>query len=97
MAHLKTRGDIDLSQMTVEVGSVNFRKDEADATVTFRAKGSTDAGGSMAIGYTLEAKDGKWVVKGRRSGASADPHGGAPATPALPPGHPPAPNPGAKP
>ncbi len=88
LAHLKTRSDIDLTNMTVDVSSVSFRKDEADATVTFRASGAQDAAGTMAIQYTLEAKDGKWAVKARKSGGAGDPHGAPP--PGLPPGHPPA-------
>ena len=87
MAHLKTRSDIDLRQMDVEIGNVSFRKGEADATVIFKVKGTTDAASSMAITYTLEEKGGTWAVKGRRSGGEGNPH--QPATPALPPGHPP--------
>lgn len=96
LAHLKTRGDLDLKLMDVDVANVSFRKGEADATVSFRAKGSTDPGGAMTMSYTLEEKDGKWEVKGKRSAAGADPHGGGmPSAPsgaspgALPPGHPP--------
>lgn len=70
MAHLKSRTDIDLSHMQVDVASVSFRKGEADASVVFKAVGSTDPGGSMTIAYTLEQKNGKWVVKGRQTGAS---------------------------
>lgn len=100
MAHLKTRNDLDISRMDVEIGKISFRKGEADATVVFRVKGTADAASSMSIGYTLEEQSGKWVVKGRRSSAEGDPHGpsAAPPTGALPPGHPPASAPsGAKP
>ena len=92
MAHLKTRSDIDLTHMDVDVGNVSFRKGEADATVVFRVKGSTDTASSMAIVYTLEEKGGTWAVKGRRSGAEGDPHGPSKGRPqgGLPPGHPPA-------
>jgi hypothetical protein len=84
--HLTSRGDLDLKSMDVSVSSVSFRKDEADATVVFRAKGSTDAGGLMSMSYTLEKKGDKWVVKGKRSVSGG--HGdGAPS--AMPPGHPP--------
>lgn len=88
MTHLKSRSDIDLSGMSVDVTNVSFRKGEADATVSFRAKGSTDPGGAMTITYSLEEKGGKWTVKNRRqsTGAPENPHGSA--TPALPPGHP---------
>lgn len=90
LAHLKTRSDIDLTYMDVEVGNVSFRKGEADATVIFKVKGSRDASSSMAIVYTLEEKGGSWAVKGRRSSGEGDPHGPAKAPgQSLPPGHPP--------
>jgi len=75
--HLRTRTDIDLSHMDVDISSVSFREGEADATVAFKPKGSSDPAGSMSIGYTLEKKNGKWAVKGRKTGA-------APATGAHP-------------
>lgn len=95
LEYLKTRSDIDLKNMTVDVSSVSFRQGEADATVTFRATGISDPSGTMAIRYTLEEKGGKWVVKGRASAGAGDPHGAQPPAGALPPGHPT--TPGAKP
>lgn len=95
LEYLKTRSDIDLKNMTVDVSSVSFRQGEADATVTFRATGISDPSGTMAIRYTLEEKGGKWVVKGRASTGSGGPHGAQPPAGALPPGHPT--TPGAKP
>ncbi len=83
LAHLKTRSDLNISSMDVEVTNVSFRKGEADATVIFKAKGTSDPGGSMSIAYTLEQKGNEWVVKGRRSSA-ADGHG-ATAPGATPP------------
>jgi hypothetical protein len=95
----------DLAAMDVSVSSVAFRKDEADATVFFRAKDGPAENG-MQMKYVLERKGNQWVVKGR-TGASGtgNPHGGAPSngtpmgenphgatTPALPPGHPPLPS-----
>ncbi|MCX6598988.1 MAG: hypothetical protein NTV70_21755 [Acidobacteria bacterium] len=74
LAHLKTRSDLNISSMDVEVTNVSFRKGEADATVIFKAKGTSDPGGSMSIAYTLEQKGNEWVVKGRRSSAG-DGHG----------------------
>ena len=74
LAHLKTRSDLNISSMDVEVTNVSFRKGEADATVIFKAKGSSDPGASMSIAYTLEQKGSEWVVKGRRS-SGGDGHG----------------------
>lgn len=88
--------------MQIDVASVSFRQNEADAMVSFRPKGATDASAGMQIQYTLEKKGNRWVVKGKRDSGMA-PHGGAPgAMPggsmpggsmpggAMPPGHPPA-------
>jgi hypothetical protein len=103
--YLSQRSDLNLSSMQVDVTSVSFRQNEADATVSIRSRGA--AGVSMPMRYTLERQGNRWVVKGRGRGLSgAAPHGmgqmmpggaGAPAagTPGgqggsgLPPGHPP--------
>jgi len=95
MEYLKTRAGISIDTMDVNVTSVTFRGEEADATVSFSPKGSKDHSGAMNMNYVLENKGGKWVVKGR-SGSSQ--HGGD-ATgmpkemprdmPQMPPGHPP--------
>ena len=50
--------------MDVDVTSIAFKGKEADATVTFRAKGA-DASSGLEMRYTLEQKSGKWVVKGQ--------------------------------
>ena len=91
MEHLTTNAGLDLSSMDVEITSVSFRGSESDALVSFRPKGSADPG--MQMKYTLESKDGKWVVKGRAESGGA-PHSGTPGTPEksgsdLPAGHPP--------
>jgi hypothetical protein len=86
--YLASRSGISVESMDIEVTSVTFRANEADAQVTFKAKGSADASNLMQMKYVLEQKDGKWTVKGR-SGASE--HGGpSGGSQALPPGHPPA-------
>jgi hypothetical protein len=96
--HLSARKnlDLDLSSMDLQVTSVSFRENEADATVSFRPKGGQAA--AMSMRYTLERKGNHWVVKNKaETGANphgagaADPHGpgGPPQGQALPPGHPP--------
>ena len=85
--------------MDVEVASVVFRGEEADATVSFRAKGTTDPGSGMVMQYTLARQGSRWVVKDKKEGGEAH-HGGmapgeprgageAPAAGELPAGHPP--------
>lgn len=96
--YLAGRSGISVESMDIEVTSVTFRGTEADAQVTFKAKGSTDASNLMQMKYVLEQKDGKWTVKGRSGmsehGGGAGAPGGAPGgapqgMPAMPPGHPP--------
>lgn len=89
MEYLQNRAGLDIKAMDVSVSGVAFRENEADATVTFKAKGSTDTSNSMQMKYVLEQKDGKWVVKGRSGsgGHGAEGMGGGAA---MPPGHPPA-------
>jgi hypothetical protein len=77
MDYLAQRTDLNMKMMQVDVTSVSFRQDEADATVSFRPKGA--AGGGMQMRYTLERQDGRWVVKGKgHSGAGQEPHGKVP-------------------
>ena len=90
---------VNIGAMDVDVTSIDFKGKEADATVTFRAKGADPASG-LQMRYTLEQKSGKWVVKDKAQAGGA-PHGaaiapgGEPASPhgsggggPLPPGHP---------
>ena len=92
--HLATRSNLNVASMQVEVTSVSFREDGADATVSFRAKGA-DAAAGMTMNYALEKKGNRWVVKSRRE-TGATPHGsmedampeGMPSG-ELPAGHPP--------
>lgn len=103
--HLSKVVGLNLEKMDIAVTSVTFRENEADAVVSIQPKGSTDAANAMSMKYTLQKKDGQWVVKGRAGGGASNPHGGtmppagggaaAPAdTPgaAMPPGHPPMPS-----
>ena len=95
--YLASRSNLNIGAMNVEVASVIYRQNEADATVSFSPKGG-GPGGSMTMRYTLELKGGKWIVKGRAD-SGQNPHGGGmPATGAspmgeMPPGHPAVPPP----
>ena len=89
---------VNVGSMDVDVVSIAFKGNEADATVSFRAKGADPTAG-LQMRYTLEQKSGKWVVKdkaqttGSPHGASAMPGAASPhgegGGAALPPGHPP--------
>jgi hypothetical protein len=93
----KAQTGLDPNLMQIDVTSVSFARDEAHATVAFRAKSAPDAGGGMVMNYTLDRKGNRWVVRpGAQTGAN--PHGGSTSMPppepppsqgTLPPGHPP--------
>ena len=55
---------IDPNQMDVNVTSVQFHGNTADATVSFAAKGQP-AGGGVTVNYELERVKDEWVVKTR--------------------------------
>lgn len=93
ISHLAGVSGLDLTSMDVEIASVVFRGDEADAVVSFQIKGSTEPGSGMQMTYTLERQGSRWVVKGRADSGGAAQGGGAmgsePAEGSLPAGHPP--------
>ncbi len=80
---------LNMDNMTVEVTSVSYQKDEARAMVRFVPKGIP--GGGMQMSYVLDRKGNKWVVRGRQENG-ANPHGAGGVPPSqqqgLPPGHP---------
>jgi hypothetical protein len=80
---------VNVGAMDVDVVSIDFKGNEADATVAFRAKGANASSG-LQMRYTLEQKSGKWVVKDKAQ-AGGSPHGAAanPGGGGLPAGHPP--------
>jgi len=94
MEYLAGRSDLDLGAIQVDITSVQFRQNEADATVAFRPKAGA-AGSGMEMRYTLEKKGSRWVVKGKgQAPAGAPAHGAQAESPqgpasAMPPGHPP--------
>jgi hypothetical protein len=81
--YLAKRSDLNLSTMQVDVTSVSFRQNEADATVSFRPKGAAGAA-TMQMRYTLERQGARWVVKGRARGGAGQPAHGMGS---MPPGH----------
>ena len=83
--HLSKVSGLNMSQMKMEVGSVSFRQNEADAAVSFVPSGMDPAQGMQMV-YTLERKGETWVVKSKRGGM----HDNAAPPAAMPPaGHPP--------
>jgi hypothetical protein len=85
---------LNMANMTVDVTALEFERDTARASVSFRVKGMA-ANAGMSMNYTLDRQGDKWVVRGAGQ-MSGNPHGGAvPGTvpqgadgAAMPPGHP---------
>jgi hypothetical protein len=90
LQRLQTRSGLDLKSLDVTTTSVSFEKNLAFATVAFHPKGDTNVSSGMLMNYTLENRDGKWVVV--KVGGSQG-HAGMGQTDSrtdgLPPGHPP--------
>ncbi len=87
---LQTRSGLDLNALDITTTSVSFNKDMAYATVAFHPKGDPSVNSGMLMKYTLEARDGKWVVVnvGNSQGYDAREQQSAGGD-QLPPGHPP--------
>lgn len=91
--HLSQNSGLNLAQMEIEVTSVTFRDNEADAVVGFKPKGAAAASG-MSMRYTLERRGNEWVVKkkadsGMGHGMMPPPDSAPAGQGQLPPDHPP--------
>jgi hypothetical protein len=73
--YLATKGMTDKT-MDINVVSVKYNGDTAEANVSFAAKGS--GAGQMSIQYRLENQSGKWKVIGKQD---ANQHGGGAPSP----------------
>lgn len=62
LERLKAHSGLDLKSMDVNTTDVRFENNLAYATVAFHPKGEADLKSTMTMKYTLEARDGKWVV-----------------------------------
>lgn len=80
--YLSAKSGLNVSSMQIDVASVSYRQNEADALISFRPKGGAPGAG-MQIRYMLERQGNRWVVKGKGAGA----HGQAGAG-QMPAGHP---------
>ena len=96
VARLEAHSGLDLKALDVTTTDVNFENNKAIATVAFHPKGDPSINSGMTMKYTLEERDGKWIVTGvnNASGSALSPH--PPVAPGadggngepLPPGHP---------
>src|SRR5258708_5359655 len=77
--YLAKRSNLNVSAMNVDVTSVTFRSNEADAVVAITARGAAP-GQPMSMRYTLERQGDHWAVKGKAD-AGGSPHGAGAANP----------------
>ena len=62
--YLSQKAGMNVAAMEITLTSVKINGNQADATVSFAAKGATTA--QMTMQYHLEQKDNKWAVVGRQ-------------------------------
>jgi hypothetical protein len=80
LKRITSRGDLNMNSMDIEISNVSFQGKTAEATVAFKAKGSTEA--MMNVAYKLEREGDAWVVKsGGSSGGDAGAGGHAGGSP----------------
>ncbi|MBV8549708.1 MAG: hypothetical protein JOY54_00285 [Acidobacteriaceae bacterium] len=89
MHRLETSTGLNMNSLDITTTSVTFEKNKAYATVAFHPKGDPAVNSGMTMRYTLEARDGQWVVV---NVADSQGHGvaghGTASSDSLPPGHP---------
>lgn len=93
---LQSKTGLNVNDLDVNTTAVSFDKNMAYATVAIHPKGDSQVSHGMAMKYTLEDRDGKWVVvklsspgggsTGTVPGSSPMGHGAGDDQ--LPPGHP---------
>ena len=68
---------LNVASMDVTVGSVTFRGNEADASVSFAPKGvAVPKDQLVTMNYVMEKKEGEWHIKSRASGHAGAAQGG---------------------
>jgi hypothetical protein len=89
LEHVQSKAGLDVNSLDVNTTALSFDKNMAYATVAFHPKGDTAVNHGMTMKYTLEDRNGKWVVVGRNSPQGGGMVGQNPGGSQLPPGHPP--------
>jgi hypothetical protein len=85
-AHLKTRSNLMMAKMTLEIESVKFSRDSAQADVKYRTKDNPNL--AVSVHYVLRQAGDHWEVVSSSStnGTPTSPHAaGAAAAPESPP------------
>jgi hypothetical protein len=90
--YLGQNKSIQVSAMDIQVTSVTYKDNEAEAVVSFKPKGGAASTG-MQMHYTLEKKGGEWVVKKKADSGAHGAMGAPGAAPGAMPGAMPPPMP----
>jgi len=88
--YLASRSNLNMQGMDLQIAGIQFRGQQAQVDVVFKAKGGGDTpGGTMSMRYTLNRRGDRWEV-GPQSSAhgGATPPAGSGAPVEMPPGHP---------
>jgi hypothetical protein len=89
LQRLQAHSGLDLNSLDVTTTSVSFDKNLAYASVAFHPKGDSNVNSGMLMKYTLENREGKWVVIHVGDARGHAMLGHASSADSLPPGHPP--------
>jgi hypothetical protein len=95
---LQAHSGLELKDLDVTTTDVKFDKNRAVATVAFHPKGDVSLNSGMTMKYSLEERDGKWVVTGVNTAEGSPLSTHPPVAPgagegSLPAGHPAIPEP----
>ena len=88
MERLETKTGLNMKELDVNTTSVSFDKNLAYATVAVHPKGDATVSHGMSMKYTLEDRDGRWVVLNAGGAKLGGKVPKSPAGEALPKGHP---------
>lgn len=62
LQHLRNVGTLDMNAMVMDLKNASVNGNQAHADVEFRPKTGAPPGAGMQVAYTLEKRDGAWVV-----------------------------------
>lgn len=87
---MQTKSGLDVNALDITTTAVTFERNMAYATISIHPKSDASVQ-SMVMKYTLEDRNGNWVVTNvaDSQGHGMAGHSSANADQALPPGHPP--------
>jgi len=63
MKHLAGMNGLNMSAMDMEIHSITVNGDTARAEVEYKLKAGNDKGAGMQVSYSLERRNGEWVVQ----------------------------------